>query len=41
MDLSPYVTDEVKATLPEVLWNARTTEDGAIYESCTVTGTIS
>ena len=38
MDLSPYVTDEVKATLPEVLWNARTTEDGAIYESCTVTG---
>jgi len=38
LDLSPYVTDEVRATLPEILWNARTAEDGAVYESCTVQG---
>jgi multiple sugar transport system substrate-binding protein len=38
VDLSPYVTDEIRATMPPELWASRTTEDGAIYASGTVTG---
>ncbi len=38
LDLSPYVTDEVRASMPELLWQARTAPDGAIFESCTVAG---
>jgi multiple sugar transport system substrate-binding protein len=38
IDLSPYITDEVKATMPEELWKARTAEDGAVFFSGTVTG---
>jgi ABC-type glycerol-3-phosphate transport system substrate-binding protein len=38
VDLSPYVTDEVRATMPPEMWASRTTEDGAIFASGTVTG---
>lgn len=37
-DLSPYITDEVKATMPEELWTARTADDGSVFMSGTVTG---
>ena len=38
VDLGPYVTDEVRATMPAELWASRTTEDGAVFFSGTVTG---
>jgi len=38
IDLSPYVTEEIRATMPQVLWDARTAPDGAIFFSGTVTG---
>ena len=37
IDLSPYITDEVRATIPEVLWAGKTAADGGVFESCTNT----
>jgi multiple sugar transport system substrate-binding protein len=37
-DLSPYVTDEMRSTMPEEFWAARTMEDGAVFFSGTVCG---
>lgn len=34
-DLAPYVTDEIRATIPEELWASRTMEDGSIFFNCT------
>lgn len=38
IDLSPYITPEIRATMPEELWAARTAEDGAVFMNGTVTG---
>lgn len=38
LDLSPYITDEIRATMPEILWDARTAEDGGVFFSGTITG---
>ena len=35
LDLSPYITGEIESTIPEILWDVRTAEDGAVFESCT------
>ncbi len=37
-DLRPYMTDEVKASMPQDLWAARTADDGSVFLSGTVTG---
>ncbi|NMC14185.1 MAG: extracellular solute-binding protein [Chloroflexi bacterium] len=37
-DLTPYITDEIRATMPEEYWASRTAGDGKIFLSGTVTG---
>lgn len=37
-DLTPYITDEIRATMPDELWASRTAADGAVFMSGTVTG---
>lgn len=37
-DLGPYMTDEIRATMPEELWASRTAADGVVFMSGTVTG---
>jgi len=36
-DLRPYMTDEIRATMPADLWAARTAEDGTVFMSGTST----
>jgi len=38
IDLRPYITDDVRATMPSELWQARTAPDGAVFESGTISG---
>jgi len=38
IDLSPYITEEVKSTMPDELWDARSADDGGVFFSGTVTG---
>jgi len=38
IDLRPYITPEIRATMPEELWASRTAADGAVFMSGTVTG---
>jgi ABC-type glycerol-3-phosphate transport system substrate-binding protein len=37
-DLTPFITDEVRASMPASLWAARSDESGAVFMSGTVTG---
>ena len=37
-ELSPYITADVRATMPDDLWASRTAEDGGVFLSGTVTG---
>lgn len=37
-DLTPYITDEIRATMPEEYWASRTAGDGKVFLSGTVTG---
>jgi len=38
VDLTPYITDEIRATMPKELWASRTAGDGKIFMSGSVTG---
>ncbi len=38
VDLKPYITDEIRAMMPEELWASRTAGDGVIFMSGSVTG---
>jgi multiple sugar transport system substrate-binding protein len=38
IDLSPYITPEIRATMPEMQWGARSTDDGAVFFSGTCGG---
>jgi ABC-type glycerol-3-phosphate transport system substrate-binding protein len=37
-DLQPYITPEIRATMPERLWGSRTADDGAVFMSGTCGG---
>jgi multiple sugar transport system substrate-binding protein len=37
-ELTPYVTEEIKNTIPDDLWASRRMDDGSIFFSCSVTG---
>jgi multiple sugar transport system substrate-binding protein len=37
-DLRPYITDDIRATMPAELWAARTAPDGTVFMSGTTTG---
>jgi multiple sugar transport system substrate-binding protein len=38
VDLTSYITDEIRATMPEEYWASRTAGDGKVFLSGTVTG---